>query len=105
MEPTTPTFVSQLPSIITSMATFVVALTGLIVGIRGSKKAEILAKATHALVNSDHGVSLRLSATSLQRIADLTRHSDDIEAARQAKEAADQHDATQGRINKETLSQ
>lgn len=49
----------------------------------------------HALVNNEHGVSLRLAATLAQRIADLTADPVDKDAARQAKDAADLHDQRQ----------
>lgn len=47
----------------------------------------------HALVNNDHGVSLRLTASALKRVAELTNHPDDIKAAVDAELASAVHDA------------
>jgi hypothetical protein len=61
--------------------------------------AAVTAKETHALVNSDRGVILRVVATTLQRVAVLTKALDDQKAANDAKMAADNHDATQAKLN------
>jgi hypothetical protein len=49
----------------------------------------------HTLVNNDHGVSLRLAASALRRVADMTKDPGDIQAALDAKAASDDHDAKQ----------
>lgn len=67
---------------------------------RNLKQVSDTGKATHALVNSDHGVSLRLAATTLRRIAGLTNDPADIIAANEAKLASDNHDLTQSRIDR-----
>src|SRR4029077_6979999 len=87
-----PSFIAQLPAVITSLATLVVAITGL----RAlNKKTD----AIHTLVNSDHGVSLRLSAGYAQRIADLTKDPADVAAGLDTRKAPAEHDVYQKRVN------
>jgi hypothetical protein len=50
---------------------------------------------THILVNNDHGVSLRLAASALRRVANLTKEPEDEAAATHAEGAAKEHDEKQ----------
>jgi hypothetical protein len=91
--------VNQLPSILTGLGTLITLIVGVFKLRQGQQDAATTAKATHALVNSDHGVTLRLAATTLQRVADLTQVPADMKAAIDAKFAADQHDKAQSALN------
>lgn len=55
--------------------------------------------ATHALVNSNYGVQLRLYATSCQRIAILTGDPSDLAMADEAMKAWRTHQETQARMD------
>jgi phosphoenolpyruvate carboxylase len=55
----------------------------------------------HTLVNNDHGVSLRLAASALQRVADLTNRGEDQAIADEAKRMSDEHDSKQRVIDAE----
>ena len=50
---------------------------------------------THALVNSSMGVQLRVSWLALKRVAELTGHPDDREAAEASSRMLDEHDKRQ----------
>jgi hypothetical protein len=84
-------FWHELPAIIAALF----AGVGVIISSHNAKKVNEV----HSLVNSDHGVALRLAATTLQRVADMTKSPADERDALAAKTAADNHDATQARIN------
>jgi len=58
----------------------------------------------HTLVNNDHGVSLRLAASALQRVADLTQRTEDQELANQARRMSDEHERKQGVIDRAKLN-
>lgn len=116
-QPVTPSWVtltiSQLPMIITSFGTLLVAISGfrkLAVGqdkavaaaVTVQEKTHVTEKkidAIHTLVNSEHSVSLRLAANYADRIANLTHDAGDIQAAEDAKMAADEHDRKQQVVN------
>jgi hypothetical protein len=54
---------------------------------------------THILVNNDHGVSLRLAASALRRVANLTKEPEDEAAASYAESAAKEHDEKQNTLD------
>jgi hypothetical protein len=92
------TFWQVLPAIIAAVFSGIALIIGALNGQKITANAAV-ADATHKLVNSDHGVALRLAATTLGRIADMTNKPADVTAAVNAKTAADNHDATQEQIN------
>lgn len=55
----------------------------------------------HALVNNEHGVSLKLAATALKRVADLTGEAKDAQAARIAEAASDEHERKSNGVEKD----
>jgi hypothetical protein len=95
-----PTAWQYLPAIIAALFSGVAVVISALNN-RKISQAAVTADATHKLVNSDHGVALRLASTTLQRIAEFTKQPIDVKAALDAKTAADNHDATQLRINQE----
>ena len=56
---------------------------------------EHIATSTHTLVNSNMSAQLKISAVALHRIAELTKHPDDIAAADLAAKNLSEHDAKQ----------
>jgi hypothetical protein len=124
LQSSTPTWVSltipQLPMIITSLGTFIVAVAGIRKLTKGQSDAAVTASevketlvathqttekkidAIHTLVNSEHSVSLRLAANFAARIAKLTHDAGDIQAAEDTKRAADEHDQKQHSIDTNT---
>lgn len=58
-----------------------------------------IAKDTHTLVNSNMGVQLQLTATALQRIANITKDKDDMKAARLAKTLLMAHEQKQAVVD------
>ena len=91
--------ISNLPSLIASMATLATALVGGYVLIKGQQKADTKLDTIHAVVNSAHGTSLRLSANLSKRVADLTHDPADAQVAQAAVKAADDHDAQQAEVD------
>lgn len=53
----------------------------------------------HTLVNSDHGITLRLWSTAVQRIADLTGKSEDQSLANEAKLQSEEHEKKQALVD------
>jgi hypothetical protein len=96
-------FWQVVPAIIAAVFSGIALIIGALNGQKIAQNA-VIVNATHKLVNSDHGVALRLTATTLGRIADLTNKPTDVVAATDAKTAADAHDATQRIINQEGVS-
>ena len=92
-------FWMELPQTLISLGTLIGIISAAIKLRNGQEKAIVVAKATHTLVNSDHGISLRLTSGYTQRIADLTNDPKDHAAAVEAKKAADDHDAAQKTVN------
>lgn len=93
-------FWQVLPAIIAAVFSGIALIIGALNGQKISQNS-VIANATHKLVNSDRGIALRLTATALGRIAELTSKPADVTAATDAKTAADNHDATQKVINQE----
>ncbi len=58
-----------------------------------------IAQSTHILVNSSFAAQLRISALALRRIAAMTGHSDDIEAADVAERLHREHEQKQYMID------
>lgn len=56
---------------------------------------------THALVNSNMAVQLKISAVALRRIADLTKHAGDIAAADMAETLLKRHEEKQASVDAE----
>lgn len=60
---------------------------------------------THALVNSNMGVQLKISEVALRRLAEITNHPSDISAWEASKEALSDHEDRQAVVDsKETKS-
>lgn len=58
-----------------------------------------VAKDTHTLVNSNMGVQLRLTATALRRIADITKDPADVKASKLADTLLAEHIAKQAIVD------
>ena len=54
----------------------------------------------HTLVNSNMGAQLKISAIALRRVADLTKHPNDVAAADVAEKLLDEHEAKQATVDK-----
>jgi len=93
------TLIMELPQTLTGLGTLITVIIGAWKLRKGQETNLAVVKATHTLVNSDHGVSLRLTAGYTQRIADLTHDPKDHIQAGEAKKAADDHDAAQKTAN------
>jgi hypothetical protein len=52
----------------------------------------------HTLVNSSYSAQLKINATAMRRIADLTGHADDRKAAEQAERLYREHEAEQQKL-------
>lgn len=100
---------------LTPIAFAVLAIVNVVIGKRAAVKVEeaktTLAANTavtttrlneiHTLVNNDHGVSLRLAASALQRVADLTSKEEDQTLADEAKRMSEDHDRKQKLVDAE----
>jgi len=112
--PPDSTIVQQWVTFLTPIAFAFLAVVNIVIGRKAAVKVEeakvTLADNTavtagklneiHTLVNNDHGVSLRLAASALQRVADLTKRTEDQELANQAKRMSDEHERKQGVIDR-----
>lgn len=102
-----------LVAIIVGIPATLVALGTLIVGIRTTRRAEVKAavrdqaiaaiadtgEKTHILVNSSFSAQLKISALALRRIADLTKHPDDEDAAKVAERLFHEHEQKQATVD------
>jgi ABC-type transport system involved in cytochrome bd biosynthesis fused ATPase/permease subunit len=56
-------------------------------------------EATHTLVNSNMGTQLKISAVALRRVAELTKHPDDLAAADLADKGLHEHEGKQAIVD------
>lgn len=57
-------------------------------------------KDVHTLVNANMGAQLKISALALRRVADLTKHQDDVAAAELAEQLLTAHNEKQAVVDK-----
>lgn len=100
-----------LTALITTIPLTLTAMATLVVSIRNGRKSDGIAEVgrstaksaeqIHGLVNSNTGRILMTSMVALRRLADVTKHPDDIKAAEVATEAYNSHQAQQNIVDRD----
>lgn len=83
---------------LTPIALAVLALTNWFTARRNVLLLKV-AKATHTLVNSQHGLALLKVVSTTKRLADLTKDPVDIEESEKARKMFADHEAKQGVVD------